>query len=116
MRCCVELTNGIEQSEILWPCDIICGPEGMLWVTHYSIGWTIHGCEEPVTSKCVPAVVNHVAVSETNEALESVSAVELLKKYYVLEFTKNLHEPRVGLFQCDQHAADIQHSTVCFTC
>ena len=108
----IELIISIGQSEILRPCDTVCGPECTIWIAHYGIGWTIRGCEEPVTSEYVPAVVNHVAISEKEEALESSSAVELLKKCYVLEFTENLHEPRVGLSQSDQRAADIQHSTV----
>ena len=94
------------------PCDTISGPDGTLWTTCYSIGWTIHGCEKPITSEYVPAVVNHVAVSEEDEALELASAVELLKKCYALEFTESLHDTRVGLSRSDQRAADIQHSTI----
>ena len=40
--------------------------------------------------------------------------MELLKKFYALEFTENLHDTRVGLFRSDRHATDIQHSTLRF--
>ena len=110
----IEFIIAMGQSEILRPCDAICRSEGTRWATHYGIGWTIHGCEELVTYECVPAVVNHVVVFEKDKAFESTSAVELLKKFYALEFTKKLHDPRVGLSQSAQHAADIQHFTVCY--
>ena len=29
----VHIIIGIEQSEILRPCDTVCGPEGTLWAT-----------------------------------------------------------------------------------
>ena len=54
-------------------------------------------------------VVNHVAVSESDEVLDSTSVAKLFTKCYVQEFNENLHDPRVGLSWDDQRALDVQH-------
>ena len=89
----VELIIGIGQSEILRPRDTACGPVGILWATWYGVGWTIHGCEAPISPKSIPAVVNHVAVHRDDKVLNTSSAVALLKKCYALRVQQKPASP-----------------------
>ena len=103
----IEFIIGIGQSEILKPCDTVCGPTSTLWAMKYGVGQTIHGCDVPTSSEGISVVVNNVMVPERNDVLESSSTVAMLEKYYSLEFRDNLYHPKVGLSHDDQQVLDI---------